>query len=141
MPVFSISHIRAFVVNNICDIPPISWDILYIILIPVFYVKAPSSKLKIKRVEMYFTNDGDVKKRVWTKVTPESDGNGIWSIQTPVSDLDKPLFAFANFIYEVEPIQVAVRLYNGKTEMCVTSEYAFAWPEELQAAAVKVTAK
>jgi len=37
-------------------------------------VKAPHSKLKIKRVEMYFSNDGDVKKRVWTKVTPEVHG-------------------------------------------------------------------
>ena len=106
--------------------------------IPVFRVKAPSSKLKIKRVEMYFSNDGDVKKRVWISVTPEEGEDGTWSIQTPVSDLGKPLFAFANFIYEVEPIEVAVRQYNGKSEMCVTSEYAYVWPKELKAAEVKV---
>ena len=109
--------------------------------IPVFYAKAPVTQLKLKRVEMFFSNDGDVKKRVWTSVKPTVEKKVIWSAKVPVSDLDKPLFAFANFIYEVKPVQANVRLYKGKTEMCVTSEYAYVWPEELKAAGVKVTAR
>jgi len=108
--------------------------------VPVFRVKAPSSKLKIKRVEMYYSNDGDVKKRVWTSVEPEAGEDGTWSIRTPVTDLNKPLFAFANLIYEIEPVQTSVPRYKDKSELLVTSEYAYVWPEGLKAAGVKIAA-
>jgi len=103
-------------------------------------VKAPDTPLKVKRVEMYYTNDGDVKKRVWTRVEPVAGEDGTWSIQTPVTDLSKPLFAFANLIYEIEPVQTSVPRYKDKSELCVTSEYAYVWPEELKAAGIQVAA-
>jgi alpha-L-fucosidase 2 len=105
--------------------------------VPVFRVKAPPSKLKIKRVEMYYSNDDDVKQRVWTSVLPNCGDDGVWSSQAPVHDLGKPLFAFANLIYEIEPVQTSVPRYKDKSELCVTSEYAWAWPDELKAAGIK----
>jgi hypothetical protein len=106
--------------------------------VPVFQVKAPASTLRLKRVEGFFSNDGDVRKRVWSTAEPTKGEDGFWSFPAPVSDRDKPLFAFANFIYEVEPVQApGVPRYDGKSELCVTSEYAIAWPEALKAAGVR----
>jgi len=110
--------------------------------VPVFVTAAPKTKLKLKRVDVCYVNDGDVKNRVWTTVTPDQGDAGTWSIRTPVSDLDKPLFAFANFIYEIDPIKApGSRRFNGKTDFVVTSHYAYVWPEALKAAGVKASAE
>ena len=105
--------------------------------IPVFRVSAPRTGLKLKRVDISYTNDGDVKKRVWTTVTPERGPGETWSVPTPVSDHEQPLFAFANFIYEIAPLDLPGSRINGRTDMAVTSNYVYAWPKALKAAGVK----
>ncbi len=57
-------------------------------------------------------------------------------------NLEQPLFAFANFIYEIKPVDVAKsRRFNGKTDFVVTSDYAYVWPDELKQALVKISAE
>jgi len=109
--------------------------------VPLFRVTAPPAKLKLKRVDVSFTNDGDVKKREWTTVTPDKDANGTWSARLLVSDLAKPLFAFANFIYEIAPVKMPGTHFDGKTNFAVTSNYAYAWPDELKSADAKALAE
>jgi dienelactone hydrolase len=103
--------------------------------IPVFRLTVTPTKLKIKRVELYFTNDGDVKKRVWTTATPVKGLEGTWSVQTPVSTLEEPLFAFANVIYDLGS------QYDSRSGVAVSSTYVYAWPEELKAANVTSKSK
>ena len=103
--------------------------------IPVYRVTVTPTTLKIKRVEVCFTNDRDVKKRVWTTATPVKGNDGTWSIQTPVSNLEEPLFAFANVIYDLGS------RYDGRSGVAVSSNYVYAWPEELKAAKVKSKSK
>ncbi|TWU38883.1 Exo-poly-alpha-D-galacturonosidase precursor [Novipirellula aureliae] len=103
--------------------------------IPVFRVTAAPTTLKIKRVEVCFTNDRDVKNRVWTTASPVQSQDGTWSIETPVSNLEEPLFAFANVIYDLGSP------YDGRSGVAVTSNYVYAWPEELKAANVKSNSK
>ncbi len=105
--------------------------------IPVFRVKPPETKLKLKRVEAYFTDGRNPLTRFWTTAVPGANKDGSWQVKCPVMYDDEPLFAFANVIYAIDPIDAPSHRYHGLNEMAATSEYAFAWPEELRAAGVK----
>ena len=63
--------------------------------------------------------------------------DGTWEIKCPVMYNDEPLTAFANVIYAIDPIDAPNHRYDGLSEMAATSDYAFAWPDDLQAAGVK----
>jgi hypothetical protein len=39
--------------------------------------------------------------------------------------------------YAMDPIKAPNHSYNGLNEMAATSDYAYAWPDQLQAAGVK----
>nr|MBC8481882.1 hypothetical protein [Planctomycetota bacterium] len=105
--------------------------------IPIFKVKPPKTELKLKRVEMFFTDGRNPLTRFWITGEPKSNADGSWQIKCPVLYNDEPLFAFANVIYEIEPIKAPHHRYNGLSEMAATSNYAYAWPEQLQAANIK----
>ncbi len=105
--------------------------------IPVFRVTPMTTRLKIKRVEMYYTDGRNPLTRFWITGDSKPTADGSWEIQCPVLALDEPLMAFANVIYTIDPIQAPNHSYNGLDEMAVTSEYAWAWPDQLQAAGVK----
>lgn len=105
--------------------------------VPVFKVTPSSTKLKLKRVEMFYTDGRNPLTRFWITGDPTKNSDGSWQIKCPVSFNDEPLFAFANVIYAIEPINAPNHSYNGLSEMAVTSDYAYAWPEQLLASDVK----
>jgi dienelactone hydrolase len=105
--------------------------------VPVFKVTPPKTDLKLKRVEMFYTDGRNSLTRFWITGDPKKNEDGSWQIKCPLSFSDEPLFAFANFIYAIEPIKAPSHSYNGVSEMAVSSDYAWAWPKELQEATVK----
>jgi dienelactone hydrolase len=105
--------------------------------VPVFRVTPPKTKLKLKRVEIYYTDGRNPLTRFWITGESKQNADGSWEIQCPLVSRDEPLMAFANVIYAIDPIQAPHHRYNGLSEMAATSDYAYAWPEQLQAAGVK----
>jgi dienelactone hydrolase len=107
--------------------------------VPVFKVTPPQTKLKLKRVEMFYTDGRNPLTRFWITGDPTHNADGRWEIPCPVIYTDEPLTAFANLIYEIDPIQAPHHKYNGQSEMAVSSDSAYASPEDLQAAGVKAS--
>jgi len=105
--------------------------------IPVFRVTPPETGLALKRVEMFYTDGRNPLTRFWLTGDPEKNADGTWETACPVMHLDEPLFAFANVIYAIDPIQAPNHRYHGLSEMAATSDYAYAWPDQLQAAGIK----
>jgi hypothetical protein len=105
--------------------------------IPVFKVTPSNTKLKLKRVEMFFTDGRNPLTRFWITGKPKQKTDGSWEMKCPVIYNDEPLFAFSNIIYEIDPINAPHHRYNRLSEMASTSDYAYAWPEQLQAAGVR----
>ena len=105
--------------------------------IPVFRVTPPKTNLKLKRVEMFFTDGRNPLTRFWMTGESKENADGSWETKCPVSSTDEPLMAFANVIYEIDPIKAPKHGFDGLSEMAATSEYAYAWPDQLQAAGVK----
>ena len=109
--------------------------------IPIFKVSPPKTALKFKRVEMFYTDGRNPLTRFWITGEPKKNDDGSWQIQCPLSFNDEPIFAFANFIYAIDPIKAPKHSYNGLSEMAVSSEYSWAWPKELQEAQIKPQTK
>lgn len=105
--------------------------------VPVFKVTPPETNLKLERVEMFYTDGRNPLTRFWITGAPKENADGTWEISCPVLYLDEPLFLFANVIYAIDPIEAPNHRYNGLSEMAATSNYAYAWPEKLQAAGIK----
>jgi dienelactone hydrolase len=105
--------------------------------VPVFKVTPPQTDLKLKRVEMFYTDGRNPLTRFWITGEPQPSADGSWQIKTPLVYNDEPLTAFANVIYEIEPIDAPHHSYNGLSEMAATSEYVWAWPDELLATGVR----
>jgi len=105
--------------------------------VPVFKITLPNTALKLKRVDMFYTDGRNCLTRFWITGTPVKNADGTWQIKCPLSFKDEPLFAFANAIYEIDPIKAPNHAYNGLSEMAVSSDYAWAWPKDLLAANVK----
>jgi cephalosporin-C deacetylase-like acetyl esterase len=109
--------------------------------VPVFKMTLPNTALKLKRVDMFYTDGRNCLTRFWITGTPVKNVDGTWQIKCPLSFNDEPLFAFANAIYEIDPIKAPNHSYNGLSEMAVSSDYAWAWPKDLQAAQIKPQVK
>lgn len=107
--------------------------------VPVFQVTPAQTELKLKRVEMFYTGGRNPLTRFWITAEATQNGDGSWEASCPVTHTDEPLTAFANLIYEIEPIKAPNHKYNGQSEMAVSSDYAYASPDDLQAAAVKAS--
>lgn len=108
--------------------------------IPIFRVTLPKTSLTFNRIEMFYTDGRNPLTRFWITGTPKKNADGTWQIQCPLSFNDEPLFAFANAIYAIDPIKAPNHSYNGLSEMAVSSDYAYAWPAQVQAANVKTQA-
>jgi dienelactone hydrolase len=106
--------------------------------VPLFRVIPPETDLKLKRVEIFYTDGRNPLTRFWMSGTPIQNKDGSWEMQCPVINTDEPLMAFANLIFEINPIFAPGHRYNGLEEMAVTSNYTWAWPEQLQQAQVKI---
>ena len=105
--------------------------------IPVFRVTPPKTNLKLKRLEVYYTDGRNPLTRFWMTGESKAKADGSWETQCPVLSTDEPLMAFANVIYAIDPIKAPNHRYNGLSEMAATSDYAYAWPDQLKAAGVK----
>jgi len=88
---------------------------------------------------MFYTDGRNPLTRFWITGDPTQNADGSWEIPCPVIYTDEPLTAFANLIYEIDPIHAPHHKYNGQTEMAVSSDYAYASPGDLQAAGVKAS--
>jgi len=105
--------------------------------IPIFKVTLPKTELKFKHIDMFYTDGRNPLHRFWITGKPSKNADGTWQIKCPAFYADEPLFAFANAVYEIAPIKAPHTPYNGLSEMAVSSNYSWAWPENLQAAKVK----
>ena len=86
---------------------------------------------------MFYTDGRNPLLRFWMTGESIQNADGSWETQCPVIATDEPLMAFANVIYAIDPIQAPNHPYNGQSEMASTSDYAWAWPDQLKAAGVK----
>ena len=105
--------------------------------VPVFKVMPAETTLRCKRVEMFFTDGRNPLTRFWITGNPKKNDDGSWQIKCPLVYSDEPLFAFANVIYAIEPIDAPYCRYDGWCEMAVTSNYAYAWPNQIREAGVQ----
>lgn len=105
--------------------------------VPVFKVTPPKTSLKLKRVEMFYTDGRNPLTRFWVTGEAIDNKNGSWQIKCPLSYIDEPIFAFANIVYAIDPIKAPKHSYNGISEMAVSSNYAWAWPKDLESAQIK----
>ena len=94
----------------------------------VLYV-TPSRELPVKRVEIYYSVDPDPRSRFWRSAGALNLGEH-WQAGLELEDLSRPLFAFANVIYEL-PKPVALPHGEAK-EVCISSLFHELKPEELR---------
>ena len=95
----------------------------------VLYV-TPSRELPVKRVEIYYSIDPDPRSRFWRSAGALNLG-GHWQAGLELEDLNRPLFAFANVIYEL-PKAVTLPHRGDVKEVCISSLFHELKPEELK---------
>lgn len=118
--------------------------------IPLLAIR-PDTARPILGVEVYYTQQGKVGKehrvnrinQFWHHATPTRSGDA-WSAQLPLHSTHKPLWVYANVIYDLdEPITGAGYYYGAYTakRFNLSSLIKIVAPEKLQAAGVKATLK
>ena len=95
----------------------------------VLYV-TPSRELPVKRVEIYYSVDPDPRSRFWRSAGTLNLG-GHWQAGLELEDLNRPVFAFANVIYEL-PKPVTLPHRGDVKEVCVSSLFHELKTEELK---------
>ncbi|MBB3699552.1 prolyl oligopeptidase family serine peptidase [Flammeovirga yaeyamensis] len=109
--------------------------------IPVFtVVPDQSSGLPIEKVEIFYGYSRDPRNRFWHSAEVKQKKNKYYA-ECPVFDDKEPLYAFANITYKIDHM---IPAHPGKDEtnlFTVSSEYQMAYPDELQSAKVKATAR
>lgn len=109
--------------------------------VPLFRVWADlSSNRKVSRVDIFYGYDRDPLVRFWAD-GHATQKDGYWEGRCPVFDLEEPLFAFANVVYDVETDVSLPKVYGSKkiTQLSVTSDYIAIYPDQLKMAGVKAT--
>ena len=117
------------------------------------YMVTPDSSRKILSVEVYYTQQGveggartlmnNRKNRFWHCAGSEEKG-GTWTADLPVSDVDKPLWVYANVRYALDtPVSGAGYYYGVYTTdtFTLSSLIELVKPGALAAAGVKPTLK
>lgn len=95
----------------------------------VLYV-TPSRELPVKRVEIYYSVDPDPRSRFW-RSAGALNLSGHWQAGLELEDLNRPLFAFANVIYEL-PKPVTLPDRGDVKEVCISSLFHELKPEQLK---------
>ena len=90
---------------------------------------------------MFYTDGRNPLTRFWITGKAQQISDKSWKMKCPVMYKDEPLTAFANVIYEIPVIKAPQHRYNGISEMASTSNYAYAWPDELQQTNIKTITK
>lgn len=109
--------------------------------VPQFKVQPDrSTQLPVRRVEVYYSQCRDPRVRFWADGVARKDGDN-WVAELPILDINEPLFAFANVVYEIEkgfPVPMGSLITD---ELSICSEYKMAFPDEYSANGVQATAK
>jgi dienelactone hydrolase len=95
---------------------------------------------KLKEVRILYGYDREPRVRFWRTAKTTRNGE-TFTAACPVMDLNEPLFAFANIIYDTGESLVMPRGYADTPLLTVSSEYRQAFPSQLVAAGVKPTGK
>ncbi|MGB7347505.1 MAG: dienelactone hydrolase family protein [Pirellulaceae bacterium] len=120
--------------------------------VPTLTVKPDVSK-PIRSVEVFYTQHGkpdtepedreNTMHRFWHYAKTQQVGDR-WTASLPVSSTDKPLWVYANVLYELDQSVTGAgyyyRAFSADT-FNLSSLLQTATPEEMKAAAVKATAK
>ena len=103
----------------------------------------PDDSQPVQRVDIYYSLDPHALTRFWRDAKAVKSG-GQWQAECPVMNLEQPIFAFANVIYET-PAQYRTGAHTRGHELSATfaisSRVLSAGPAQLVAAGVKPTDK
>ena len=103
----------------------------------------PEDSHPIRRVDIYYSLDPHALTRFWRDAKALKIGRQ-WKAQCPVMNLDQPIFAYANVVYET-PAQYRTGPQQAGQEnsdtFAISSRVLSAGPAQLQAAKVKATDK
>lgn len=106
-------------------------------------VVTPDASAPVKRVDIYYSIDPHALTRFWRDAEAMQDGHP-WKSVCPIMDLDQPIFAFANVVYET-PEQYRSGPWKAGQEssdtFAVSSRVLAVGPQQLKAANIKVTDK
>ena len=110
--------------------------------VPQFTV-TPDDSQPVLRVDIYYSLDPHALTRFWRDAKAVKAGRQ-WKAQCPVMNLDLPIFAYANVVYET-PAQYRTGPQQAGQEnsdtFAISSRVLSAGPAQLQAAKVKATDK
>ena len=95
----------------------------------------PSMTLLVKRVNIYYSVAPDPRSRFWRSAVAHNPGSH-WRAALDVEDLNRPLFAFANVLYEL-PKPVTMPHHGTVKEVCISSMFHEIKPEALKKARVR----
>ena len=98
-------------------------------MLPQFSVR-PDPNRKVRSVEIYFTQQGilqepggtkddsrNTKHRFWKFIEPQKDSNSVvWLADLPIFSVERPVWAYANVLYDLEDTIVGAGYYYGKYE-------------------------
>jgi len=98
-------------------------------MLPQFSVR-PDPNRKVRSVEIYFTQQGilqepggtkddsrNTKHRFWKFIEPQKDStSGVWLADLPIFSVERPVWAYANVLYDLEDTIVGAGYYYGKYE-------------------------
>jgi len=101
----------------------------------------PDESQPIQRVDIYYSLDPHELTRFWRDAKAVKDG-GQWKAKCPVMNLEQPLFAFANVIYDLPELYRKAKPAAGQDKtatFAISSRVLSAAPAQLQASGVKAT--
>ncbi|MDB3957282.1 dienelactone hydrolase family protein [Opitutales bacterium] len=98
-------------------------------MLPQFSVR-PDPNRKVRSVEIYFTQQGilqepggtkddsrNTKHRFWKFIEPQKDSNSVvWLADLPIFSVERPAWAYANVLYDLEDTIVGAGYYYGTYE-------------------------
>lgn len=98
-------------------------------MLPQFSIR-PDLNRKVRSVEVYFTQQGilqkpgavkddsrNTKHRFWKFIEPQKDStSGVWLADLPIFSVDRPVWAYANVLYDLDNPIVGAGYYYGTYE-------------------------
>jgi len=97
----------------------------------------PDSSQPVAEVHVYYSVDPDPRARFWRSAEAKKTG-ATWTAKLPILNVEQPLFAFANVVYELkkaEPVPFA----QPTEHFAISSMLHTVPPSELKHAEVKAT--
>jgi hypothetical protein len=102
----------------------------------------PKAAWPVAQCDIYYSIDPDPRDRFWRSTDAVRDGDR-FTAKLPLQAAGAPLFAFANVYYTLPKPESMAELpqFRNETirEVCLSSEFRHATPEELSAAGVRIT--